>query len=61
MVATLPAQIRGFKLRISAILCKNSSDLFLDTMGSQRYPNYDFTKILDGDAADCIDVPWEMM
>jgi hypothetical protein len=31
--ATLPAQTRRFKLRISAILCKNSSDLFLDTKG----------------------------
>jgi hypothetical protein len=30
-MATLPAQTRRFKLRISAILCKNSSDLFLDT------------------------------
>jgi hypothetical protein len=33
-MATLPAQTRRFKLRISAILCKNSSDLFLDTKGS---------------------------
>ena len=33
-MATLPAQTRRFKLRISAILCKNSSDLFLDTMGA---------------------------
>jgi len=32
-MATLPAQTRRFKLRISAILCKNSSDLFLDTKG----------------------------
>jgi len=31
LVATLPAQTRRFKLRIFAILCKNSSDLFLDT------------------------------
>jgi hypothetical protein len=29
--------------------------------GSQRYPNYDSIKILDGDAADCIDGLWEMM
>jgi len=33
-VATLPAQTRRFKLRIFAILCKNSSGLFPDTMGS---------------------------
>jgi hypothetical protein len=33
LVATLPAQTRRFKLRISAILCKNSSDLFLDIKG----------------------------
>jgi len=33
LVATLPAQTRRFKLRISAILCKNSSDLFPDTKG----------------------------
>lgn len=30
-MATLPAQTRRFKLRISAISCQNSSDLFLDT------------------------------
>ena len=30
-MATLPAQTRRFKLLISATLCKNSSDLFLDT------------------------------
>jgi hypothetical protein len=35
-MATLPAQTRRFKLRISAILCKNSSDLFLDTKGLLR-------------------------
>jgi hypothetical protein len=29
----LLAQTCRFKLRISAILCKNSSDLFLDTKG----------------------------
>jgi len=33
-MGTLPAQTRRFKLRISAILCKNSSDLFLDTLGA---------------------------
>ena len=32
-MATLPAQTRRFKLRSSAILCKNSSDLFPDTKG----------------------------
>jgi hypothetical protein len=35
-MATLPAQTRRFKLRISAILRKNSSDLFLDT---KAYPD----------------------
>ena len=32
-MATLPAQPCRFKLWISAILCKNSSDMFLDTTG----------------------------
>jgi len=36
-MATLPAQTRRFKLRISAILCKNSSDLFLDTKGVDHH------------------------
>jgi hypothetical protein len=34
----LPAQPRRFKLRISAILCKNSSDLFLDTTTEVHRP-----------------------
>jgi hypothetical protein len=32
LIANLPAQPCGFKLWISAILCKNSSDAFLDIM-----------------------------
>ena len=41
-MATLPAQTRRFKLYSSAILRKNSSDLFLDAKGLRTFSGFPY-------------------